>query len=643
MKIFIHLALACAFLFNGFALKAQVPEIRVIQEEGGEIIKILNDHHCPYDISDNKKHVVIQAYAEASSYYWSEETGVIAFDGSGFAVSDDGVVAGFFANESGYNVAGLWHPDTREWEFLGMNPDIPEFADIDYNSAWTMSNDGKKVGVMQFDEAWNTYTYIWSKEDGYVKLSNGQSTNTRPQGMSSDGKVIAGFFVDDMGYRAPCYWSNWETGNKLFTITSSLGESWGVSPNGEYVCGGLKNSKGNAFTYHTIKHELTLIENTLTEGGGDMTALCVTDNGDAFGYINSADNPADYKLRRGFAYVDGELMFFEDFLMTNGILDADSWSVYSVNSVTADGKTFIGAAKMKGQDYTFAVTIPEAECDAPDNLTYTIDENFHNSITLIWDAPKNPVDVTYEIYTSYTEIDPIYQGITETSFTIDNMEAGYYKFLVKANWDGECLSNASNSVSPVIYPCAQNGMCEITFNMLDGYGDGWNGAYIDIIPESSDFTYSVGLEKEGLETVTKNISLCPDNYTFVWHRGEFDEEISFSILFDGAEIYKADTGDIDYMFPVSFLEHKINCAANIDEAEQTSPLNLYPNPVNDKLYIVTEAEIEDVVVYDVFGRQQSTVNGQQSLSIDMSDLNSGVYFVKIYTDNGNFVKRIIKQ
>ena len=644
MKIFIHLALACAFLFNGFALKAQAPEIRVIQEEGGEIIKILNDHHCPYDISDNKKHVVIQAYAEASSYYWSEETGVIAFDGSGFAVSDDGVVAGFFSNEDGYNVAGLWYPTTQKWEFLGMNPDIPEFADIDYNSAWTMSNDGEKVGVMQFDEAWNTYTYVWSKEDGYVKLSNGQSTNTRPQGMSSDGRIIAGFFVDDMGYRAPCYWSNWGTGNKLFTITSSLGESWGVSPNGEYVCGGLKNSKGNAFIYHTIKHELTLIENTLSEGGGDMTALCVTDDGNAFGYLCTGD-PADYKLRRGFAYVDGELMFFEDFLMTNGILDADSWSVYSVNSVTADGKTFIGAAKMKGKDYTFAVTIPEAECDAPDNLTYTIDENFHNSITLSWDAPENPVDVTYEIYTSYTEIDPIYQGITETSFTIDNMDAGYYKFLVKANWGGECLSNASNSVSPVIYPCAQNGMCEITFEMLDGYGDGWNGAYIDIIPKNSDFTYSVGLEKEGLETITKNISLCPDDYTFVWHRGEFDEEISFSILFDGAEIYRADTGDIDYMFPVSFFEYKINCAADIEEAEQTSPLNLYPNPVNDKLYIVTEAEIEEVVVYDVFGRLQDhkTTRLQDNTTIDVSGLNNGVYFVKIYTDNVNFVKRIIKQ
>ena len=62
--------------------------------EGSEIIKITDDHHCPYDISNNKKHVVIQAYAEYSSYYWSEETGVIPFDGYGFAVSDEGVVAG---------------------------------------------------------------------------------------------------------------------------------------------------------------------------------------------------------------------------------------------------------------------------------------------------------------------------------------------------------------------------------------------------------------------------------------------------------------------------------------------------------------------------------------------------------------------
>ncbi len=641
MRKILHLVLTYALLINGLNSYAQLsnPTIDIVSGNGYELIKIANEYHCPYDISDNKKHVVIQAWGEGLSYYWSEETGVIEFSGSGYAVSDEGIVAGWFVYEESYNVAGLWHPDTQEWEFIGMNPDVPEFADFDYNSAWTMSNDGKKLGIMQFDENWNTYTYVWSERDGYVRLSNGQSTVTRPQGMNSDGSVVAGFYVDDMGYRAPCYWAE----GKLFPISSYLGEAWNVSPNGRFVCGNLKNSQGNAFIYDITNEELILIQNTIAGHSGPMTALCVTDNGDAFGFI-STDNPADYTLRRGFAYINGESMLFEDYLMVNGVSEADSWSTYCVNSVTPDGKTFLGAANTKGQDLTFVVTIGEAACDGPDNLTYTVDENNYKTITLNWDAPENPVDVTYEIYTSYTAIDPIYQGITDNTFTIEDMEAGYYRFVVKANWNGECLSNPSNAVEPVIYPCDQNDMCEITFKMLDGYGDGWNGAYIDISSDNSDFSYTIGLDKEGLDTITETIKVCPDNYTFLWHRGEFDEEISFSILFDGAEIYAADTGEIDVMF-MNFLNYEINCNEENDEniADiETKSISIYPSPVNDRLYIESEMIIEEVVVYDVYGRQQTTVNGQQSTVIDVTNLNSGVYFVKVVTKEGETVKRILK-
>ena len=76
--------------------------------------------------------------------------------------------------------------------------------------------------------------------------------------------------------------------------------------------------------------------------------------------------------------------------------------------------------------------------------------------------------------------------------------------------------------------------------------------------------------------------------------------------------------------------------------ELASSFNIYPNPVNDKLYIETEVEIERVVVYDVYGRQQSTDNGQQSF-IDVADLNSGVYFVKVVTNEGEVVKRFVKK
>jgi hypothetical protein len=82
------------------------------------------------------------------------------------------------------------------------------------------------------------------------------------------------------------------------------------------------------------------------------------------------------------------------------------------------------------------------------------------------------------------------------------------------------------------------------------------------------------------------------------------------------------------------------------ETNNNVNVNIYPNPVSDKLYIATEEEVKEVVVYSITGvivGQQSTVNSQQTLTIDLSDLKSGIYFVKINTEKGNIVKRIIKQ
>ena len=78
--------------------------------------------------------------------------------------------------------------------------------------------------------------------------------------------------------------------------------------------------------------------------------------------------------------------------------------------------------------------------------------------------------------------------------------------------------------------------------------------------------------------------------------------------------------------------------------ELTSSLLLYPNPVNDILYIETEIEVEDVVVYDVYGRRQelSAVSCQPSV-IEVSNLKSGVYFVKVVTSEGETVKRFVKK
>ena len=80
--------------------------------------------------------------------------------------------------------------------------------------------------------------------------------------------------------------------------------------------------------------------------------------------------------------------------------------------------------------------------------------------------------------------------------------------------------------------------------------------------------------------------------------------------------------------------------------EVTSSINMYPNPVNDKLYIEAEMEVEEVVVYTITGvivGQQSTDNSQQTICIDVTNLNSGIYFVKVVTENGETVRRFVKK
>ena len=80
-------------------------------------------------------------------------------------------------------------------------------------------------------------------------------------------------------------------------------------------------------------------------------------------------------------------------------------------------------------------------------------------------------------------------------------------------------------------------------------------------------------------------------------------------------------------------------------SELSAALNVYPNPVNDKLYIETAIEIEEVSIFDIYGRKLSlSISASQhlSISVDVSNLNAGVYFIKANTEDGEVVKRFIK-
>lgn len=616
------------------------PEVRFVNEKGAVVILIDNQYHFPYDISDNKQHVAIQGFEMNTSYYYSEESGLVYIEGLAYAVSDDGIVAGTFTDpETGINVAGLWYPDVQEWQFLGMNPDVPNFGDSEYSGAWSMSNDGSKVAVMQFLENWNTVSYIWTPNGGYTELPS-TSSSTRPNGINSNGNVVVGHAVnDDTGFWIPCYWVDGEYNE----IPDAFGEALNVSEDGTYICGYMESMNGDAFLFNTNTSELLTISNTF-EAGTSLSATCVTNEGNAFGYVANGFPPMP-DLRRAFAYTGGELMSFNDYLLMNGVAEAENWTIYSINNVTPDGLTFVGAANMDGSDVTFILTLEESLCDGPKNLTYTIDENNHTNVILNWTAPEDPVDVTYEIYTSHTAEEPIHAGITETTFTVENLEAGTHSFVVKANWGGECLSSGSNIVRPTIYPCPESDMCELFFSMVDQYGDGWNGGYIKIVGQTSGMEYKVGIETGGAVDApeTYTLKLCPEVYEFTWVRGEWDFEVGFTITFNEEEVYNVEIEGITDTFDLTFLELDVDCGTSVGEMTAEDNIVILPNPAKD-YFSINADNITKVEVVNALGQVVDvvTVNNSNKAQINTSNYKNGMYFVKVTTsDNNTAVKKVV--
>lgn len=72
-------------------------------------------------------------------------------------------------------------------------------------------------------------------------------------------------------------------------------------------------------------------------------------------------------------------------------------------------------------------------------------------------------------------------------------------------------------------------------------------------------------------------------------------------------------------------------------------IKLHPNPVNNMLYLSGNTdEITQIDIYGINGRLINTLESNFS-KIDLSQLDTAVYLLKIYTAEGTVVKRLIKQ
>ncbi|WP_264520794.1 T9SS type A sorting domain-containing protein [Flavobacterium sp. N1994] len=83
---------------------------------------------------------------------------------------------------------------------------------------------------------------------------------------------------------------------------------------------------------------------------------------------------------------------------------------------------------------------------------------------------------------------------------------------------------------------------------------------------------------------------------------------------------------------------------SIGQNEMDASILVYPNPTNSILNIDSNNSIKTVQLYDISGKLlQTNISDSDKVSMDMTQRSNGIYFLKITSDKGQKVEKIVKE
>jgi len=263
-------------------------------------------------------------------------------------------------------------------------------------------------------------------------------------------------------------------------------------------------------------------------------------------------------------------------------------------------------------------------CKKPVNLEVT-----PNCLTakLTWEEPEGIEGelLGYNIYRNYVKINEAL--VTNKEYLDENLEAGEYKYQVSAKY-ADCESDLTNIVSLLIQPCEmpQNLNAELVDDFILV---SWDNP-LNINRNFMGFNVYRNEEKINTEVITekeyKDEDLVPET--------EYCYQVSAVYSFGESE-----KTDPKCLFFVSIKDY------------QDGSFSIYPNPTTGELNLVQERiengewRIDNVEILDVYGRKLSSnhiIVSSSNHYINISHLSAGIYFVKITTEAGAMVKKVVK-
>ena len=314
----------------------------------------------------------------------------------------------------------------------------------------------------------------------------------------------------------------------------------------------------------------------------------------------------------------------------------DAWCPIGALNTTKyafnDSNSFIGHIHPQSSNYY----------QRPENIAdFEVVENEDmTSVTINWTNPENNLNGeplgSFNVYV-YRDGEQVFQ--TEGTkgqrmdFVDPNLEAGLYQYSIIA--ENEYGYNRKEYAQILV-----GEKTDITFVLTDDGGDGWKGACISVTDENGQRIAAITLEEGSEQTIV--MPLLSQNLNFIWNHGWYhtteqydtDYECHFTIRdCKGNELYVSDE-----LNDGVFLSYENICDDAVEEFAENN-VNIYPNPTDGILRIDGEGAMT-VSVMNVLGQKVMEMTVNDNAIIDLSGCESGIYMVRIATENGTITEKV---
>ena len=195
------------------------------------------------------------------------------------------------------------------------------------------------------------------------------------------------------------------------------------------------------------------------------------------------------------------------------------YSYSSLDAVSATQRNFLPKT-------TFTFTPGEVTgCGKPRQLAVNYEGGNTATVTWTGDATSYNIDVNGTVTNNVT-----------SPYTLTDLEFGTtYAVKVQANCDGD-LSDFTSAVNFTTDLCAPENMCEITYELADSYGDGWNGNTLSVVDVATTAVLATWTIPSG-SSASGSLALCDGReIQFVWAGTSWPYENSFTVYDINGEI-----------------------------------------------------------------------------------------------------------